>query len=586
MKMPFSEALTEPDPLLDELERSIDTEPLRFGRYEVRAQVGEGSMGRVFKAFDPVTHREVAVKVLRPAAWVTSEAGDCRRRFHREAQAAGALSHANIVVIFDVAEDYFVMEFLHGVTLRSLLDERGRLSLTEALPIVEGIADALDHAHRKGIVHRDIKPGNIMILPDGRPKVMDFGVAHLEASAATAAGQCVGSPLYMSPEQIEGDRISGQADIFALAAVAYEMLTGRKAFEAPTLPAIVRRILQEEPDKPSVIVPGVPPQVDDAIARGMDKDPAARFATARELVEALRGDALVTLPRRRALLPRHTPIPVRLQELETQDLRILDLLPTPVPKLLPAPSRPRAAARRSLAVAAMLAIPVISSSLSAPVPGAAATTSVVPPMAVRANLVVDSDPSGAIVWLDGRPQGFTPLTLEGLRPGVHNVRLACRGYAPADVALTVGTEPHEPLKFRLEPVAGAVAPAAVAPAAAVPAPAPSAARVAASAPVRAVPAPIADTPAHKLSGRGPAYPWEAYPARLQGLVKVAFTITEAGEPVDITVLESPGDALSRAVVAAVSTWRFEPARRGGVPVRSRYEMQQRFTIRQPPRKSI
>jgi serine/threonine protein kinase len=198
----------------------------KLGRFEVRARIGEGTMGRVFSAWDPKLARMVAVKTLKTDLLASATAAEYRKRFRREAVAIGSLSHENVVRVFDVGDDFLVMELVPGETLRTRLQRRLRLEPDEALRLLEPLADAIDHAHRTGIVHRDVKPANVIVQPDGQPKLMDFGVAHLTASVITAAGQAIGSPAYMAPEQIAGQEPDGRADVYSLAVVAYEMLTG------------------------------------------------------------------------------------------------------------------------------------------------------------------------------------------------------------------------------------------------------------------------------------------------------------------------------------------------------------------------
>jgi serine/threonine-protein kinase len=161
--------------------------PTAFGRYQVLGLVGEGSMGRVYRAFDPMAKRVVAIKTLRTEYVVSTRGEEYRRRFRREAQAAGNLAHSYITTVFDVGDDFFVMELLEGVTLQRLLQQKGRLDLGAALQILGPVAEGLDYAHNKGTIHRDIKPSNIMILPDGRPKIVDFGVAHSSGPSAARA---------------------------------------------------------------------------------------------------------------------------------------------------------------------------------------------------------------------------------------------------------------------------------------------------------------------------------------------------------------------------------------------------------------
>ena len=169
-------------------------------------------------------------KALKQEILAQDESGEYQKRFQREARAAGGLSHPHIITIFDVGENYFVMEYLEGTDLLNLMAEKGPLSLDETLSIVSPVADALAYAHGRGVFHRDIKPANIMLFPDGRPVITDFGLAHLESTVMTAAGQFLGSPSYMSPEQVLGENITPRADIFSLCVVTYEMLTGKKPF--------------------------------------------------------------------------------------------------------------------------------------------------------------------------------------------------------------------------------------------------------------------------------------------------------------------------------------------------------------------
>ena len=243
-----------------------------LGRYRIQAEIARGAMGKVYRGYDPLCRRVVAIKTIRPEYLDQRNARDYLQRFQREARTAGALSHPNIVTVYDVSDDYFVMEYLEGVTLLSLLAQRGGLNLTDVLKIVAPIADALDHAHQQGIIHRDIKPSNIMILSDGQPKIMDFGVAHLESTIMTTGGESFGSPPYMSPEQILGEEPTAQADIFSLGVVTYELLTGQRPFVGNKIPSILFRVINQEPASPRKWKEDLPPRYDKVFSTVLAKE--------------------------------------------------------------------------------------------------------------------------------------------------------------------------------------------------------------------------------------------------------------------------------------------------------------------------
>ena len=261
--------------------------PERFGRYEVLAEIGEGAMGRVYSAWDHKVSRLVAVKTVKSELLTSETADDYLKRFRREAVAAGALNHPQVVRIFDVGDDFLVMEFVEGRTLSAMIRAAGRIEPAETRRLLGPVADALDHAHRAGIVHRDIKPANVMVQPDGEPKLMDFGVAHVAASVMTVAGQVLGSPTYMSPEQIEGGAVSGRSDVYSLAVVAYEMLTGQPPFQGQSITQVIYRVMYENPPSPRRWNAALPARYDDVFATALAKDPARRFASASEFTAAL-----------------------------------------------------------------------------------------------------------------------------------------------------------------------------------------------------------------------------------------------------------------------------------------------------------
>src|SRR5512134_2403543 len=193
--------------------------PEKFGRYEVMAEVGDGAMGRVYSAWDPAVGRVVAIKTVKRELLTRDTTAVYLRRFRNEGIAVGALSHPAIVAVYDVGEDFLVMEYVEGRTLQSILRERGRLPPDEVQKLLAPVAEAVDFAHKRSIVHRDIKPANVMVQTDGQPKLMDFGVAKVETSVMTATGQILGSPTYMAPEQIAGQAVTGRSDIYSLAVV-------------------------------------------------------------------------------------------------------------------------------------------------------------------------------------------------------------------------------------------------------------------------------------------------------------------------------------------------------------------------------
>ncbi|GBC84638.1 Serine/threonine-protein kinase PknB [bacterium HR11] len=261
--------------------------PERIGKYVIRRLLGQGGMGRVYHAYDPLIGRDVAIKVMLPEA---AQNPDWKERFVREAQAAGHLRHPNIVTIHDLGEEggvpYIVMEYLEGEDLDDLIRRQAPLSVLEKLDIIRQVCDALGYAHARGIIHRDIKPSNIRLLEGRVPKVMDFGIAKMGATHLTQTGLTVGTPHYMAPEQIRGERarIDGRTDIFALGVVLYEFLFYRRPFEGDHPLTVFYKILSPEP----VAIPDVPafpynPDIRAVLARALAKDPAERYPSAYDM---------------------------------------------------------------------------------------------------------------------------------------------------------------------------------------------------------------------------------------------------------------------------------------------------------------
>ena len=265
--------------------------PAKFGRYRVVKQLGRGAMGIVYLAEDTEIARRVAIKTI-ALTGDDPERDRLEARFRQEARAAGGVSHPAIVTIYDVGREgdvaFIAMELVEGRELRDLI-QSGVLTPSQAVEFAALIADALAFAHERGVIHRDIKPGNIMVLPDGRVKLMDFGIARLsEPTVKTQTGQMLGSPQYMSPEQIAGDEVDGRADVFSLGVVLYEMVTGLKPFDAPDLSQVLFWVVNMPAKPPSERRPGLPVVLDYIVARALKKKAAERYATAAEFAADLR----------------------------------------------------------------------------------------------------------------------------------------------------------------------------------------------------------------------------------------------------------------------------------------------------------
>ncbi len=267
--------------------------PRKFARYEVERELGKGAMGVVFLGRDPVIGRRVALKTIRANGEDDSETREFTERFLREAQAAGTLSHPNIVTIHDVGEEvetgtsFIAMEYVEGKNLKQLLKDKVSFSYDRIAEIVISVADALDYAHRRGIVHRDVKPANIILTTDGTVKITDFGIAKMESSSLTATGQFLGTPNYMSPEQVTGEIVDGRSDLFSLGVVLYELLTKKKPFAGDNLTSISYKIVHEEYPPPQTYDATIPAEFNPILARALAKDPAARFQSGRDFVRAL-----------------------------------------------------------------------------------------------------------------------------------------------------------------------------------------------------------------------------------------------------------------------------------------------------------
>ena len=265
----------------------------RIGRYKIVGELGRGAMGVVYHAIDPNIGRPVAIKTIHFGGGRNAEEQNrLRERLFREARSAGILSHPGIVTIYDVEQQgelaYIAMEFVDGPTLDQVLSEAQPISPERMFSILGQTAVALDYAHQKGIVHRDIKPANIMIARDGTAKITDFGIAKITASdQLTMTGNIVGTPHYMSPEQVQGQPVDGRSDQFSLAVIAFEMLTGEKPYSGEHLTTVVYKIVAEEPAAPHRLNPTLGGAIESVLRRSLSKKPDARYPTCQEFAGAL-----------------------------------------------------------------------------------------------------------------------------------------------------------------------------------------------------------------------------------------------------------------------------------------------------------
>jgi serine/threonine protein kinase len=267
-------------------------ESQKLGRFEVLAEIGRGAMGIVYQAKDPMLERTVAIKTIN-MTMDRDGAEMYEKRFYQEARAAGGLNHPNIVTVYDIGktetECYMAMEYIEGAELRSLLLPGKPLPIARCLSIAAQVAEGLAYAHERGVVHRDIKPANIMVPESGAVKITDFGIARMRTSAVqTQTGMMMGSPKYMSPEQVIGKRADHRADIFSLGVILYEMLTGAAPFTGESVNAVMYQIVNFVPPAPSAINPATPALLDAIVARMLAKSLDERFQSAAEIARGLR----------------------------------------------------------------------------------------------------------------------------------------------------------------------------------------------------------------------------------------------------------------------------------------------------------
>lgn len=263
--------------------------PKKIGKYEIQSVLGTGGMGVVYKGWDPSIARGVAIKSISKLSHHGTELEGALSRFRQEAQAVGRLVHPRIVQIYDYIEDdqgaHIVMELVNGKTLKQLLDQNTHYGIADVGFIIRQILDGIGYAHEYGVVHRDIKPSNILINEDGRVKINDFGIAHIESSELTQIGDLLGTPHYMSPEQCLGTEVDGLADLFSIAVIAYELLTGSKPFTG-NFASVMNQVINLEPAKPSQLNPKLAPCMDEVLHKALAKKRADRYQTANEFSEA------------------------------------------------------------------------------------------------------------------------------------------------------------------------------------------------------------------------------------------------------------------------------------------------------------
>jgi len=436
----------------------------KAGRYQVVRELGRGSMGVVYEGFDPVIGRKVAIKTMLTEGLTSQEFQEFRARFQREARAAGVLSHPNIVSVFDYGEDsgilYLIMEYLEGKSLEKLVEGQNILPIETIIPMYGQVCNALDHAHQNGIVHRDIKPANIMVLGNGLVKVTDFGIAKMVSMGMTQAGQVLGTPNYMSPEQVKGRQIDGRSDIFSLGIILYDLVTGEMPFGGENITTIIYKIINENPIPPRELDATIHPGLSYVICKALAKSPEERYQTCRELADDLKNFKYLGGP----AAPSATMI-LKARALQSTDLERAAATPVESPMPPIAPAEPARIAPIQQPSPGQAPVQVIASAPAYQIPHASPVVWTLmtllgvvilgilggagyfylhkgkpqvasPPVG---QLHVESNVPGARISVDGQsgPDWVTPCTIPDLSAGSHQVVVSKEGYDNYQQAVTI-----------------------------------------------------------------------------------------------------------------------------------------------------
>ncbi len=423
----------------------------KTGRYQIVGELGRGSMGVVYQGYDPIIGRTVAIKTMLPEGLSPEEFQQYRDRFQREAMAAGVLAHPNIITIYDFGDDngvlFLAMEFLEGKSLDKIVQEQGVLPIETISPIYDQVCSALDHAHQNKIVHRDIKPANIMLLENGLVKVTDFGIAKVMAMGMTQVGQILGTPNYMSPEQIKGRQIDGRSDIFSLGVILYELVTGEKPFGGQNITTVIYKIINENPIPPRELDASIHSGLSYVISKALAKNVDERYQTCRELAEDLRnykslggasvgpGTMLLTAPLLPVEIAESVPPPLPAETPQLQPLASPPSLveETPISSSLNIPvTRPPKAGRQGIPqvawiLAAVLLVAILGVTSYFIIGRRGGKREVSPPMVRVTSAQSQQTPAAPLL------QPTAPAKAMAARPAVQPTRAKTVETAPADV---------------------------------------------------------------------------------------------------------------------------------------------------------
>ncbi len=500
---------------------------MKFGQYEVAEEIGRGGMGVVYRGFDPFIKRDVALKTIKlydiadPA-----ERRQMQERLEREAQSAGRLSHPNIVTIYQIGYTelqpgqttaFIAMEYIAGRNLASLLEKIRPSSPEPILNILRQAAAALDYAHRQGVIHRDIKPANLLLTPDGTLKITDFGVAKIVSQTMTMTGAILGSPFYMSPEQIKAESIDGRTDQYSLGVVAYEIFGGVKPFHAETLSSLVYKIAHEEPPRLQLDTPGLADKLNPVLLRAMAKTAAARYDSCTAFIDALA----------ESLKPEPAPVPPPIQ--------------SPIQ-----PPAPVAANKLPLGwIAAGAALGLLGAGYF--IFNSPDTTP--PPVAQVERITPEPTTIPTAI----------PTSIPTLIP------------TPIPTAIAAPTPAPRPTRTAISTPAVAIVPAAK--------PTPLPTLVPTAIPTQPPkPAEPVRTPPRLLSQAPAAYTEEARRQGIEGIVILSVDIDESGIPRRARVVRSLDQGLDRKAIESVAQWRFAPGTLDGKPTPSNASVEVAFKL--------